>query len=47
MLDVRSFRGADCDSDFYLVVANVMERLTVSKQIAQYLMWKDLIQEAK
>jgi hypothetical protein len=35
ILDVRSFRGADCDPDHYLVVAKVRERLTVSKQAAQ------------
>ena len=35
MLDVRSFREADCDTDQYLVVANVRERLSVSKQAAQ------------
>jgi hypothetical protein len=29
---VRSFRGADCDTDPYLVVGNVRERLAVSKQ---------------
>jgi hypothetical protein len=34
ILDVRSFRGADCDTDLYLVVANVRERLPVRKQAA-------------
>ncbi|PNF41609.1 hypothetical protein B7P43_G10463 [Cryptotermes secundus] len=32
ILDVRSFRAADCDTDHYLVVAKVKERLAVSKQ---------------
>jgi hypothetical protein len=32
ILDVRSFRGADCDTDHYLVVAKIMERLQVSKR---------------
>jgi hypothetical protein len=35
ILDIRSFRAADCDTDHYLVVANVRERLAVSKQTAQ------------
>jgi hypothetical protein len=32
VLDVRSFRAADCDSDHYLAVAKVRERLAVNKQ---------------
>jgi hypothetical protein len=35
ILDVQSFGGADCDTDHYLVVAKVRERLAVSKQAAQ------------
>jgi hypothetical protein len=31
ILDVRSFRGSDCDTDHYLVVAKIRERLAVSK----------------
>ena len=30
ILDVRRFRGADCNTDHYLVVAEVRERLAVS-----------------
>ena len=37
ILDVSSFRGADCDTDHYLVVAKVRERLAVSKRAAQNL----------
>jgi hypothetical protein len=32
ILDVRSFRGADYDTDHYLIVAKIRERLAVSKQ---------------
>ena len=32
---MRSFRGADCDTDHYLVIATVRERLAVGKQAAQ------------
>jgi hypothetical protein len=35
ILDVRSFRGADIDTNHYLVVATVRERLAVIKQAAQ------------
>jgi hypothetical protein len=43
ILDVRSFRGADCDTDHYLVISKVRERLAVSKQVHRSLMWKDSI----
>jgi hypothetical protein len=33
VLDVQSFRAADCDTDHYLVVAKVRERLAVTKQM--------------
>jgi len=36
------FQGS-CDTDHYLVVAKVRERLAVSKQAAQNLIGKDLL----
>jgi hypothetical protein len=35
ILDVQPFRGADCDSDHCVVVAEVRERLAVNKERAQ------------
>jgi hypothetical protein len=35
VLDISSVRGADCDTDHYLVVTNVRERLAVSKRATQ------------
>jgi len=43
ILDVRSFRGADCDTDHCLVVAKVRERLAVINKHHRSLMWKYLI----
>jgi endonuclease/exonuclease/phosphatase family metal-dependent hydrolase len=43
VLDVRSFRAADCDSDHYLLVAKVRERLAVNKKCHRDLTWRGSI----
>jgi hypothetical protein len=35
VLDVQSFRIADCDTDYYLVVVKIRERLELNKQGSQ------------
>jgi len=35
LTSVQYFRGADCDTDNYLTVANVREELSVSKRAAR------------
>jgi hypothetical protein len=35
ILDVGSFRGAECDTDYYLVVAKLRERISVSRRARQ------------
>jgi len=36
ILEVRLFRGAECDTDHYLVVEKVRETLAVCNQATQY-----------
>jgi hypothetical protein len=43
MLAVRYFIGADCDTDQYLVVAKVKERLALINKLHRCLKWNDLI----
>jgi hypothetical protein len=42
ILDIRSFRVADCDTDHYLVVEKFRERLAVSKQCTEFV-WRGSI----
>ncbi|KAJ4450080.1 hypothetical protein ANN_01487 [Periplaneta americana] len=35
IVDIRTFRGADCNSDHYLVIGELRERLSVAKQVEQ------------
>ena len=35
ILDVQNYRAADCDTDLYMVVAKVWEKLAISKQAAK------------
>ena len=37
IIDVRSLIGADCDTDHYLVIATIRERLSLKKGIKQTL----------
>jgi hypothetical protein len=47
VLDVRSFRAADCDTDHYLVVGKFRERLAVNKQTMHIVDMERLSQEIK
>jgi hypothetical protein len=43
ILDVRSFRAADCDTEHSLVVAKIRERLAVSKKQRGEFIWRGSI----
>jgi hypothetical protein len=43
ILDVRLFRAADCDTDHYLVVAKVTERLAVVNKQRTDFIWRGSI----
>jgi hypothetical protein len=40
-VDAQSFRRADCDSEYYVVVANVRDTLLVNKRAARNLINRD------
>jgi hypothetical protein len=42
-LNIRSFKGADCDPDGYLVVSKVRRILAISTKASQTFDWIDLI----
>jgi hypothetical protein len=45
MLDVRSTREVDCDTNHFLMVAEVKGRLSISKQATrmQTYYWRDIV----
>ena len=43
VLDIRSFRGADCDTNHCLVVSKVRKRLALMNKIHKSFMWRHLI----
>jgi hypothetical protein len=45
--DVLSFRAADCDTDHYLVVTKVREKLAVSKQTMQQISYGEVQSQKK
>jgi hypothetical protein len=48
VLDVQSYRAGYCDTDHYLVVAKVRERLVVNKQRSHRILFEEVqSQEAK
>jgi hypothetical protein len=47
ILDVQSFRAADCDTDHHRAVANIGEILAVNKQDGINFVWRGSISEVK
>ena len=43
IIDIRSFRGADCNTNHYLVIAKLRERLSVAKGVEQEDIFKPTI----